>query len=281
MTYPNTNFQTQTYTAATRPVATAVMPDTLINISDYGINGSLWRSNGLVWIPVSHSIKLQGLETGIILPSLVAGNLATYSQVGTTITVNNTVAHNIPATILDGDSVYLTASSGTLVEGVYTNFTRTGANTFTCVSAISQTISGFLASTTAIKTLATLIIPGGILGTTGRFAAQITLDYLNSANNKTATLTFGGTTFFSATLTTTTSNSFLSGMRNKNSASIQQLVGATGTTTGISSSSSALTTSAINTAIDANLALRATVAAASEYMRIAGCELSVWPSTIA
>ena len=277
MSYPDRNYPT--YTAATRPTATNVPVSTIINISDYGINGSLWRSNGSVWVPVSHAIRQQELTTGVILPSLIAANLATYSQVGTTITVDNTVGHAIPATTFDGNSVYLTPSSGALVEGVFTNFQRTGANTFTCTSTISQSISGNLASTTGIKTLATLTLPANILGISGRFETTVEQQSFGSANAKTVTYAFGGTTYYTFPNTTNTITVCMSGMRNKNSTNVQQAT-CVSTSTGMSATTGALITAAIDTTANVNIDLKGTVAAANEYICIEHASLLVYPSTI-
>ena len=280
MSYPSENAMVQyIVTSAELPNPAFVTTGTIILISDYGINGSLWRSNGSAWVPVSFPIKLDGLDTGILLPSLSAANLATYSQVGTTITVDNTLAHNIPATTFDGDSVYLVPFTGSLIEGVFTNFTRTGANTFTCESTISQTISGNLASTTGIKTLKSLTIPGGILGLTGRFETQVQTQYFNSANNKTLSLRFGGSNYYSFSNTTTGRNAIIAGMRNRNSQSIQQAT-SIDTTTGLSTTTGGIGTTAIDTTTDKIIELRATVAASNEYMCIEHCSLLVYPSSL-
>jgi hypothetical protein len=226
---------------------------------------------------VDKTIRLDDMTTGVILPSLVAANLATYSQVGTLITVNNTVAHNIPATTLNGNSVYLTPSSGTLVEGIFTNFQQTGANTFTCVSAISQTISGNLASTTGIKTLKNFTIPGNMMGETGRFEIEQAAQYFNSGNNKIFTNTFGGTTFYTFTATTTGRLVIESGMRNKNATNVQQAT-CNDTSTGMSTGAGAILTSAIDTTADVTIGLKGTVAAANEWLCIEFAELAVYPS---
>lgn len=247
-----------------------------VRVTDIGKPHSLWWCDG-VKLSVNGAIDFPGLSTGVILPSLVAANLATYSQVGTTITVDNTVGHAIPATTLDGNSVYLTPSSGTLVEGVFTNFQRTGASTFTCVSAISQTISGNLASTTGIKTLANFTIPGNLLGLAGRFELQVEEQLLNSAGAKTITTTFGGTTFFSLNAANNGREVAIIGMRNKNATNVQQAT-CNDTSTGLSAGFGTLLTAAIDTTADSVIALKATVATANEWMCIEHASLLVYPS---
>ena len=246
-----------------------------VRVTDIGKPHSLWWCDG-VKLSVNGIIDFPPLGVGIILPSLVAANVATYSQVGTTITVNNTVGHAIPATTLDGNSVYLTPSTGTLVEGVFTNFQRTGANTFTCESAISQTINGFLASTTGIKTLANFTIPGNLLGLNGRIELKVSTHLLNSGGAKTLTATFGGTSFFFVNAPNNGRDVLIIGIRNKNATNRQQAV-CNDSGTGISASTGTLTTAAIDTTADVVVSLKATVAVANEWMCLEHSSFTVYP----
>lgn len=277
MTFPAT--LVREYTLTTRPTASSVPTGTVIRLTNVGINGSLWVSNGSVWVAADSHIRMLGLTVGVVLPSLIAANLATYSQVGTTITVDNTVAHNIPAATFNGDSVYLKPSTGALVEGVYSNFQRTGANTFTCESTISQTISGNLATNTSIATLATLVIPAGVMGATGRIETNIQAQYLNSANNKTIACAFGGTNYYNNAFTTSGRVSFVAGMRNKNATNAQQAVNIDAAT-GLGSTTGTLTTAAVDTIAAVNVTLTGTVAAANEFLVIEHCAFNLIPGTL-
>lgn len=140
-------------------------------ISDVGINGSLWYSNGSVWVRES-LITLYNTYLGIIFPSLAAANAATYSQSGATVTVN-CAGHNIPATVHNGKSVYLTpgapSTGAQLPTGLYTNFTYVDANTFTCTASASQTGTGPLNTQTSAITVTgfSVTVLGGLLGLNG------------------------------------------------------------------------------------------------------------------
>jgi len=247
----------------------------VVRVTDAGANGSLWYCDG-VGLKISSGIQFGELTTGVLVPSLVAANLATYSQVGTTITVDNTVGHGIPATLFDGNSVYLKVSSGALVEGIYTNFQRTGANTFTCVSAISQTISGNLSTNTSITTIKSFTIPGNILGLNGRFETNVETRLLNTANAKTVTYSFGGTTYYTLSAPSNTLLVNITGMRNKNATNVQNAT-CLDASTGLSAAISTLRTAAIDTTANQDVALKCTLAAANEYMCIEHCALIVFP----
>lgn len=120
---------------------------------------------------------------------VVGGSGATYSQTGTTVTVTWT-AHGMTAS-LNGASVNLTQSTGALLTGWFSNFSYVDANTFTCVSAVSQSTSGNLGSNTAKTTCLSLSIPANSLGPNGGvnfFASFVTK---NSAGNKNLYFDFG------------------------------------------------------------------------------------------
>ena len=112
-----------------------------IYVSDIGEYGAVYTAKNGLWTHAGQ-IEIFQRAKGWIVPSLASANAATYSQTGTTITVTST-GHNIPATNYDTKDVYLnmgTAATGaTIPPGWFSNFQRTGVNTFTCVSTVSQT----------------------------------------------------------------------------------------------------------------------------------------------
>lgn len=120
---------------------------------------------------------------------IIGGGSVTYSQTGTTVTITHT-AHTMTADF-NGSDVYLTAGTGALVTGVYTNFTYVGVDTYTCESSVSQSTSGSLGSNTAetfvpITGSSTMMTP---LTANIRPGDQLTLGAIrknrNSANTKT------------------------------------------------------------------------------------------------
>jgi len=168
-----------------------------IYISDIGEYGAEFVSNGTVW---AHTGEIEIIQKakGWIVPSLAAADAATYSQTGTVITVTST-GHNIPDLSYNSKDVYLnmgTAATGsTIPPGWFSNFTYVNANTFTCVSTVSQTGTG------TVKTnLAETIVPdlnvtilGGVLGLDGKITFSFMPSFNTSAGNKKVTLNYDGT----------------------------------------------------------------------------------------
>lgn len=127
---------------------------------EYGDNVDLGttENNRLISLGIARefvdpaSIKILGYGERIIYnpasaPCLIPtlnGGTATATQSGTLITVNTSVAHNIPSTVVDrisntGTKVYLNMASGLIANSWYDNIIVTSPTTFTCVSTISQT----------------------------------------------------------------------------------------------------------------------------------------------
>jgi hypothetical protein len=200
---------------ATKP-APADYSGRLIRIADVGVHGSIWFSDGTRWIHES-PIILQQASKGWLVPSLAAADAATYSQAGTTITVTS-VGHNIPATEHDGKDVYLAISSGDAVAGWFSNFTRTGADTFTCESAVSQTTSGSVNTNTAETTITELTTPilGGLMGANGALQGTTHFTCNASSGVKTLKWKFDGVVALRAqSLSTTVDNELSQIIKNK------------------------------------------------------------------
>jgi hypothetical protein len=250
----------------------------LIIITDVGVNGSLYFSDGTRWIHES-PIVLQQAAKGWLVPSLAAANAATYVQTGTTITVTS-AGHNIPATAHDGKDVYLAIASGDAVAGWFDNFTRVDANTFTCESSVSQMTSGTVNTNTAETTVSELTknIFGGLLGAKG--SAVITPQYttLNSANGKTLRWKFDGVTVLtSSALGSAIDVSVTKGIRNMNSES-KQISRASTISDLLGSSSSPAVYSTVNTANDVSSTVTLQLTVASEFIALESFILLVNPS---
>jgi hypothetical protein len=164
-------------------------------VTDVGEYGAEYISNGVTWTH-SGGIEIIQKAKGWLLPSLSAADAATYSQSGTLITVTS-VGHNIPATNYDTKDVYLnigTAATGaTIPPGWFSSFQRTGADTFTCVSTVSQTGTGAVntnISVTPVNELSSTII-GGVLRSNGVTDFSFTSSNNNSAGVKSVLFWFG------------------------------------------------------------------------------------------
>jgi hypothetical protein len=161
-----------------------------------------------------NNIKLIDFMGMILVPSLAAANAATYSQSGNVISVDNGTAHNIPATVYNGATIYLAIgaiSTGIAPEATFanffTNFQRTGANTFTCEATNSQSGTGAVNTNTSSTNLLPIEITnaanyfkiGNIISSSHAFTCN------NSAGQKTLASTFNGSSILSTTVTTVTS----------------------------------------------------------------------------
>jgi hypothetical protein len=67
------------------------------------------------------------------------------------------------------------------------------------------------------NTLATITVPAGAMGSSGSVRVTCLFSYTNSANNKTLRIQFGGTTYVSQLVTTTTLQALIGGVSNRTS----------------------------------------------------------------
>jgi hypothetical protein len=116
---------------------------------------SVLYSNGEEYV-AGTPIKLIDFQGQLVVPALAAANAATYSQSGNVLTVNNGVAHNIPATVFNGATVYLaigTVSTGVAptatVANFFANFQYVSATAFTCLATNSQDGTGAVNTNTS------------------------------------------------------------------------------------------------------------------------------------
>jgi hypothetical protein len=232
-------------------------------VSDIGVSGVMMWCNGTNLYSDDPIIAYQN-NKGWLLPSLAAANASTYSQTGNVITVVNggasPVAHNIPAVLHNGYDVYLamgTAATGaTITAGIFTNFQYVDANTFTCVSATSQTGTGAVNTNTTLTTNTARDIPikGSLLGANGRFEVDAISQNNNSVGAKTFKVSLGGSIILQQSQTTTTFSYSTPSVVNKNSETSQfSTVGGN---------------PGVNTSADFVLTQSITVAAANDYMAL-------------
>jgi hypothetical protein len=136
---------------------------------------------------------------------LFGGAAATYAQSGYTVTVTKTT-HNLTAAAHNGQSIYLTQSTGTFTTEMCTNVQWVSANSFTCTSAVSRNTSGNLGSPTGLEiTLATVKVPANLLGATGGLTINAGYScFLDATNGVTIKAKYGGTALI--TLANVTNN---------------------------------------------------------------------------
>ncbi len=229
--------------------------------------------NTLVTNTLGDSVTTLLRSTGLgwIVPSLITGNAATYSQTLTTITVTST-AHNIPATVHNGKNVYLamgTAATGaTIPAGWFTNFTYVDANTFTCTSTVSQTGTGAVNTNIAQTTVTDLSIsvPGGMIGANGSLRMYGIFSYNNNANSKTLRSIYGGTIWSSMQVSATVSAFFDKVFYNRGVENKQ--VSPTAGAYGVGSNSGAVNYTAIDSSAAQTMTHTLQCAVASDYIAL-------------
>ena len=242
-------------------------------VSDVGISGVSAWCNGTKLILPAPIIVLQKAK-GWIMPSLVAGNLATYTQSGTTLTVVSP-AHTMTSA-LNGCDVFLIM--GAVITGVmptapvyagwFTNFTYIDGNTFRCTAGNSQLATGNVNSNTAetIVTELSTVIPGNLMGLNGDLESYTVVSGTSSANLKRVYGKLSGLYF---------KNSVLSGAGNVAMASRNRIANRNSLTSQIGSSAynytegfntNVNTALAINTVNDQTLQHSLIASAANEYV---------------
>jgi hypothetical protein len=203
-----------------------------VYISDVGEYGAIYTSNGTSW---THSGEIEIIQKakGWIVPSLAAADAATYSQSGTIITVTS-IGHNIPAANYDTKDVYLnmgTAATGaTIPPGWFSNFQRTGVDTFTCVSTVSQTGTGAVNTNIGLINTPDLtsIIKGNVLGLNGNIKYSILGSNNNSVSNKYIQFIYGPYILYPLQNTTVTYSSITDeriSNRNSNTSKVTTILG--------------------------------------------------------
>ena len=249
-------------------------------VSDVGLGGSKWQSDGVNWTALSPITMLQKAK-GWLIPSLASANAATYSQTGTTITVTS-AGHGIPATTYNGVSVYLSISSGLATAGWFTNFQYVDANSFTCESTVSQATSGAVNTNIAETTITdlTVTIPGGVMGINGQLEDITLISCTGSANNKRIKTLLGGQVFKNSI---TVGAAFISQeerhiLQNMGSSTKQVHLNAFAIGGG-PATTNATEYRTINTAENQNLTHTVTVAAANEFLFVAYCKSTLFAST--
>lgn len=193
---------------------------------------------------------------------VIGGTAATYSQTTTVVTVT-WAAHGMTAA-LNGASVHLTQSTGALLTGWFTSFTYVDANTFTCVSGVSQTTAGNLGVNTAKTTCLSVAIPAGALGPNGKTMTHATWVIKNSAANKEPTIDFGALQVWITGITTSNVFTSLASIANCNSQSVNRVI-ATPYGGGVGGTNVVPSRGTVDTSVSQNLVFSMTLAAGTEW----------------
>lgn len=135
-------------------------------------------------------------------------------------------------------------------------------------SAVASSVTG----TTAETTLASITIPGGMMGANGVLRIAPIWSLTNNANGKTLQIRLAGTSVFSAALPSVGGYQGIATVRNRNSATSQL------TTSGGAYGSVFVNTATINTAVDQVLTITATLANAADTVTLEGYTVEILPS---
>lgn len=120
------------------------------------------------------------------------------------------------------------------------------------------------------NTLATIVIPAGIMGANGRLRVSETWTVNNNANAKTRRTKIGGASgsvFNSSNIASTVSQSCIAWMANANDVAVQSGT-APGSSTGLGSSSSANDTAAVDTSAATSIVITAQKAVNTDTMTL-------------
>ena len=267
-------------TWAKRPFPDAYGRGAHIFVTDVGVNGSVWVSDGTQWCATG---PIPVIQSGLpyLVPALVTGDAATYARSGTTITVTST-GHTIPATTYNGGSVYVKASTGNVAAGWYTSLNRTGTGTFTCVDTESGTTSGAVLTNLAETTITplTTTLPGGVMGANGKIQVHAIVSVADTANDKTFKFKFGSLVVATRLLTdgtgAATNSESVHWLSNRGNVA-KQVHYATSLVGGAGIGATALTYGTTDTAADVSLTSTLTVATADEFAALEALSVVLYP----
>lgn len=191
-----------TITFANLPAASA-NTGRIYNVSDVGVNGSLWQSNGTKWAPLNGTILL-GLAS-IPYVSMSSGSIAAngalsgFTNFGATLPnawlylPANAVAASSPA------GWYYTAFSSTSAGTVYLNQPATlDAPIPTSLTPVTDGQGAYTGVTSAVNTPA-ISMPAHTMGPNGKLlVSMVVTSSANNANTKTLAYTMNGSSAVSS-----------------------------------------------------------------------------------
>lgn len=133
--------------------------------------------------------------------------------------------------------------------------------------------------TTDETTLATIIVPGGLLGPNDALEVETYWTHTSSSMNKTLRVKFGGTAFFQPIVSTSVQTRGLTTIRNAGSLAAQfGGISSTAVTSGIGGSAAAMASSAANTAINQTLTITAQLVGTAENITLLGYTVKYVPA---
>lgn len=138
-------------------------------------------------------------------------------------------------------------------------------------SGVASSVTG----TTAETTLASITIPGGMMGVNGAVRVSMMLSFTGSTNSKTMRMAFGGVTQISVSTSTAANTTFAQQITICNRGSLTSQI-SQNWAAGMSPAT--LISSNVNTAADQTIAILGTLASAAESITLASYTVEVLPS---
>lgn len=138
-------------------------------------------------------------------------------------------------------------------------------------SGVAASITGTVNETT----LATIVIPGGMMGPNGAIRVTAVWSHTDSANTKRLVVTFGGVTYQYASATNSASYQTQAVIRNRNSMASQ--VGVGSNVVGYAGTVTPIVTSSLDTSQDQILLIRGKPGAVGETVTLEGYTVEILP----
>lgn len=260
------------YTWATKPTAAQIPIGKEIFISDVGINGSVWKSNGTELSPNSCVTLYSSAEVPCGLPpsSTIGANGALTLGTAVEITYPKIYWYFGAGQVYSGSpaGLYYTVMSSPTVGTVYNNL-YTGGIPSVPASLTPIVDAGPGAFTQTINTdftLASFPIPAGVMGTAGSIRPSFMMSVPSNANSKSPKVFCDTANIYTAGVTT--SKSLISvELRFKNRGqNNSQISSCINSASGISTSPSALTYSSIDTSAIFNVTYTGRLTTATDFV---------------
>lgn len=186
---------------------------------------------------------------------------------------------NLPANAIQAGSSagwYFCQMSSTTAGTVFNNTYSSGTPSIpSSPTAFVSTGPGAYTGVTTAQTGPQITIPAGSMGQNGVLRATHFWSTPNNANNKTLNLTVGGTSFYSAVVTTFANNAIQTDIFNRGSQAIQ--ISPAQGSAGVAQGAGALTFSAVNFANAQTAAFIGTLAVATDFLVLESFLLEMLP----
>lgn len=182
---------------------------------------------------------------------------------------------NKPSAVNNKDAIIRITNIGTNGSFFQSNGSR-WVPIFGDVTLFSDAAGYSVTGTTNETELASITVPGGLMGPNGVIEIYHVCIYTNSANNKNIKIRIGGSSgvaLSALTLTTTDNNAKIFWIRNANSTSAQKGP-SSGLTSGVGSGTGAGVTSAVDTSASFDIVFSLQLANSGETGTHVGCRIS-------